>query len=68
MADTVKCKRCGHVVSRKRLAQRYCTKACANAGTQGRKRASAANEVATGPKNKVRKSKVYGPNLEGTPL
>jgi hypothetical protein len=36
--DTIACKRCGNVVRRKRLAQRYCSKACANAETQKRKR------------------------------
>jgi hypothetical protein len=38
MTDTITCKRCGIVVRRKRLAQKYCSKACANAATKQRSR------------------------------
>ncbi len=36
--ETVTCKRCGAIVRRKRQAQKYCSKACANAATKQRGR------------------------------
>jgi hypothetical protein len=45
MADTVKCKRCGNVVRRKRLAQRFCLEACRAAYEQQMRRKRRASRM-----------------------
>ena len=51
MTESITCKRCGIVVRRKRLAQKYCSKACANAATKqrGRRRSGDIRGGATTP-------------------
>jgi hypothetical protein len=46
--DYLNCKRCGLKVRRKRLAQIYCSKSCANAEVQRRKRRKSANKSGDG--------------------